>query len=102
MGAVYRARQHAMGREVAVKILRRDRAVDEPSKARFLREARATSLLASPHTVTVFDFGQSAGGELYLAMEILQGAVPRVRIGPDGVGHGRVILRSRSRRTEPR
>jgi serine/threonine-protein kinase len=80
MGAVYRARQHAMGREVAVKILRSDRALDEASKARFLREARATSLLASPHTVTVFDFGEAANGELYLAMEILEGESLGARI----------------------
>lgn len=73
MGTVYRARQANMEREVAIKILRSDRALDEAAKARFLREARANSLLASPHTVTVFDFGQSASGELFLAMELLEG-----------------------------
>ncbi len=73
MGTVYRAKQHAMGREVAIKILRSDRALDDASKARFLREARANSLLASPNTVTVFDFGQSESGEFYLAMELLEG-----------------------------
>jgi len=73
MGTVYRARQHAMGREVAIKILRSDRAVDDSAKGRFLREARANSLLVSPHTVTVFDFGQTASGELFLAMELLLG-----------------------------
>jgi len=73
MGTVYRARQHAMGRDVAVKILRSDRALDESAKGRFLREARANSLLASANTVTVFDFGQAASGELYLAMELLEG-----------------------------
>jgi eukaryotic-like serine/threonine-protein kinase len=73
MGTVYRARQHAMGRDVAIKILRGDKAVDDQSKGRFLREARANSLLASPHTVTVFDFGQAASGELFLAMELLEG-----------------------------
>jgi serine/threonine-protein kinase len=80
MGTVYRARQHAMGRDVAVKILRSERALDEASKARFLREARATSLLASPHTVTVFDFGEAANGELYLAMELLEGESLGARI----------------------
>jgi len=73
MGTVYRAKQHAMGREVAIKILRGDRAVDDSAKARFMREARANSLLASPNTVTVFDFGQSENGEFYLAMELLEG-----------------------------
>src|SRR5580658_2504389 len=73
MGTVYRARQHAMGRDVSIKILRSDRALDDSAKGRFLREARANSLLASPHTVTVFDFGQTASGELFLAMELLHG-----------------------------
>ncbi len=73
MGTVYRAKQAPIGRQVAVKILRSDRAVDEVSRARFLREARANSLLASPNTVTVFDFGQSETGDFYLAMELLEG-----------------------------
>jgi serine/threonine-protein kinase len=73
MGTVYRAKQHAMGREVAIKILRGDRAIDDSAKARFMREARANSVLASPNTVTVFDFGQSSNGEFYLAMELLEG-----------------------------
>ncbi len=73
MGTVYRARQVAIHRDVAIKILRSDRAVDDAAKARFLREARANSVLQSAHTVTVFDFGQSETGELYLAMEMLEG-----------------------------
>ena len=73
MGTVYRAKQAPIGRDVAIKILRSDRAIDEVSRARFLREARANSLLTSPNTVTVFDFGQSEGGDFYLAMELLEG-----------------------------
>jgi eukaryotic-like serine/threonine-protein kinase len=83
MGTVYRARQEAVGRDVAVKILRADRAFDAQAKARFSREARAMSLLTSPHTVTVFDFGEVpdphsdelalGGASLYLAMEMLEG-----------------------------
>jgi eukaryotic-like serine/threonine-protein kinase len=73
MGTVYKAKQHAMGRNVAIKILRSDRALDEGARARFLREARANSLLASPHTVTVFDFGQADDGDFFLAMELLEG-----------------------------
>jgi len=73
MGTVYRAKQHAMGREVAIKILRGDRAIDDSAKGRFMREARANSLLASPNTITVFDFGESEAGEFYLAMELLDG-----------------------------
>src|SRR5271163_437237 len=73
MGTVYRAKQAPIGRDVAIKILRSDRAVDEVSRARFLREARANSLLTAANTVTVFDFGQSENGDFYLAMELLEG-----------------------------
>src|SRR5579872_4173924 len=71
MGAVYRARQRGTERDVAVKVLRKSR---EPSaKARFLREARASSTLVSAHAVRVFDFGETEGGELFLVMELLDG-----------------------------
>jgi eukaryotic-like serine/threonine-protein kinase len=73
MGSVYRARQAAVGRDVALKIVRRDRAYDPETKARFEREARAVSLLRSPHTVTAFDFGEAEDGSWFLALEMLEG-----------------------------
>jgi len=73
MGTVYRAQQAPFGREVAIKILRSDRAIDEVSRNRFSREARANSLLTSPNTVTVYDFGQSDSGDFFLALELLEG-----------------------------
>jgi eukaryotic-like serine/threonine-protein kinase len=84
MGTVYKAKQAPIGREVAIKILRSDRAIDEVSRARFLREARANSLLTSPNTVTVFDFGQSENGDFYLAMELLEGESLGQRIKRSG------------------
>ena len=73
MGAVYRAYQLSMDRDVALKVLRPDLASNEEAVKRFLREARAASKLTSPHTITVFDFGQTSSGLLYIAMELLQG-----------------------------
>ncbi|HEX2672716.1 MAG TPA: serine/threonine-protein kinase [Polyangiaceae bacterium] len=73
MGAVYRARQDAMGRDVALKLVRQDRAHDPETKGRFEREARAISALVSPHTVTAFDFGEAEDGSWFLAMEMLEG-----------------------------
>ena len=84
MGTVYRARQDAMGRDVALKILRQDRTFDAQAKARFEREARANSVLVSPHTVTVFDFGEGADGSLFLAMEMLEGESLGQRLRRDG------------------
>jgi serine/threonine-protein kinase len=73
MGAVYRAYQHSMDRDVALKVLRRDLVADEQAIKRFLREAKAASRLTNPHTITVFDFGQSKDGLFYIAMELLKG-----------------------------
>ena len=77
MGAVYRARQHSMDREVAVKLLRSERATDPGSSKRFLQEARSASRLGHPHIVSVFDFGETAEGELYLVMELISGRTLR-------------------------
>jgi serine/threonine-protein kinase len=73
MGSVYRARQATVGRDVALKIVRRDRAYDPETKTRFEREARAVSRLKSPHTVTAFDFGEAEDGSWFLALEMLEG-----------------------------
>ena len=73
MGSVYLAEQTSMGREVAIKVLRREFSQNRMAIKRFLREARAASKLAHPNTITVYDFGQSTDGLLYLVMERLTG-----------------------------
>ncbi|MFN8149495.1 MAG: serine/threonine-protein kinase, partial [Solirubrobacterales bacterium] len=73
MGSVYLAEQATMGREVAIKVLRREFSQNRQAIKRFLREARAASKLAHPNTITVYDFGQSNDGLLYLVMERLSG-----------------------------
>ena len=72
MGAVYRAEQRGLKREVALKIIRPDRLHRPAARERFLREARVASLLRHPGVVAIHDFGEHAGG-LYLAMELLDG-----------------------------
>src|SRR5687768_14886855 len=84
MGSVYRARQEPTGRAVALKIVRRERAHDPETKARFEREARAISQLTSPHTVTAFDFGESEDGSWFLALEMLEGETLGERIRRTG------------------
>jgi serine/threonine protein kinase len=71
MGAVYRAEQTSLGREVAVKtILASDDAI---ANQRFLMEASLTANLNHPNVVRIFDFGRSDDGTLYLVMELLEG-----------------------------
>jgi serine/threonine-protein kinase len=73
MGAVYRALQVSMDKVVAVKVIRADFAGDLEVARRFHREAKAASLLSHPHTIRVFEFGQTEEGDLYLVMELLSG-----------------------------
>ena len=72
MGAVYRVRHVRLERYAAMKLLHGDLLRDESMVKRFRREARAVSRLTSPYTVSVFDYGRSAG-LAYLVMELLQG-----------------------------
>ena len=73
MGTVYRASQIAVGRPVAIKILRKEIVHDLRVVARFQQEALAVAGLHHPNTVRIFDFGQSADGHLFLVMEYLEG-----------------------------
>ena len=73
MGQVYRAKHTRMSRRFAIKVLYGDLAADNVMRARFSREAEAASRLTHPNLVAVTDFGETAEGLLYLAMEFLDG-----------------------------
>ena len=76
MGEVYRARDVRLGRDVAVKVLPAETAVDAESRARFEQEARAASALNHPNILTVYDIGDSEAG-LFIAMEYVDGKTLR-------------------------
>jgi eukaryotic-like serine/threonine-protein kinase len=77
MGEVWRADHQSLARPAAVKLIRVDRlGVDAGENAaveRFEREAQATALLRSPHTVAIYDYGVTDQGALFYAMELLDG-----------------------------
>ena len=73
MGAVYRATHPRLGRTVAIKLLRAERARSPDFAERFLREARALARLAHPSIVALHDAGEREG-RLYLVMEHVDGA----------------------------
>ena len=73
MGVVYRAEHVYIGREVAVKILHEGYGAREDSIKRFLREARAASLINHPNIVEVTDFGKATDGTVFFVMELLVG-----------------------------
>src|SRR5258707_11641364 len=72
MGVVYRARDTAIGRVVALKMLSAELGDEDELHKRFRREAEAIGRLSHPCIVTVFDLGES-DGQLYMAMELLEG-----------------------------
>lgn len=73
MGAVYRALQHSVGREVAVKLIHPRLSRDTVAVKRFLREAKLCSRLTHTGSVMVLDFGQCDSGQLFMVMELLAG-----------------------------
>lgn len=72
MGMVYRGKQVALAREVAVKILPSSLAQDPSYVARFIREAQIIAGLNHPNIVQIYDAGQQ-NGVLYFVMEFVQG-----------------------------
>ncbi|HLK91130.1 MAG TPA: serine/threonine-protein kinase [Polyangia bacterium] len=73
MGVVYRGEHVYIGKEVAVKILHDGYGGREESIKRFLREARAASLINHPNIVDITDFGKSHDGTVFFVMEFLHG-----------------------------
>ena len=73
MGAVYLATQITMNKMVAVKVVKPEFSVNTEAAKRFHREAKAASSLSHPHTIRVFDFGQTPQRVLFMAMEFLDG-----------------------------
>jgi serine/threonine-protein kinase len=84
MATVLRARDEALGRTVALKILAPARAGDAEFRERFVRESRAVAAVDHPHIIPVYAAGE-ASGVLYLAMRYVTGGDLRsvvVREGP--------------------
>lgn len=72
MGAVYRARQVRLNREVAVKVMRPELLSDKRMLERFESEARVVAQFQSPHVVMVHDVGFEHGVH-FLVMELVRG-----------------------------
>ena len=86
MGVVYRARDVALDRDVAVKLLSERCPADSPAAQRFLSEARITGQLQHPGIPAVHQVGTLADGRPFLAMKLIKGstleAILKQRVDP--------------------
>jgi eukaryotic-like serine/threonine-protein kinase len=79
MGEVWRAKHRLLARPAAIKLIRpevlgaKDPATREMLLRRFEREAQATALMRSSHTMELYDFGMTDDGTFYYVMELLDG-----------------------------
>src|SRR5262249_13062429 len=79
MGIVYRAEDEALGRQVALKVLRPEVAADPLARQRFLREARAAAALNHDHILTIYQVGEDRGLP-FIAMPLLRGETLEERL----------------------
>ncbi len=84
MGMVYRGRQIALEREVAIKVLPQGLAKDASYVARFIREALIIAGLNHPNIVQIYDAGQQ-NKLLYFVMEYIQGPTLASLLRLDGI-----------------
>ena len=107
MGAVFRARQDRLHRDVALKILSPKLAADTEFVRQFHREAQAAAALNHPNVVTVYDVGEASGTH-FLAMEYMdnesleelvakEGSLPWKRVAELLVGAARGLVYAESR-----
>ncbi len=78
MGEVWRAQHRMLARPAAIKLIRPEvlgatNADSRHMQRRFEREAQATSLMRSAHTLELYDFGVADDGTFYYVMELLDG-----------------------------
>ncbi len=72
MGEVYKAHDSALGRFVALKVMRGPALDDTNARERFIREAQSAGGLRHPNIVTVYDLGEYED-RMYIAMEFIHG-----------------------------
>src|SRR5262245_28839577 len=79
MGEVYRARDGQLQRDIAIKVLPENVALDAEQRARFEREAQAVAALSHPNVLSIFDTGVH-DGRIYVVTELLEGQTLREKL----------------------
>ena len=84
MASVYEGRRVGLHNRVAIKVLRPDLCEDPSNVKRFLREARASSVIEHDNIVDIVDFGPTETLPVYFVMEFLEGTDLRDEIKSNG------------------
>jgi len=80
MGAVFRARDMRLDRDVAIKVVRADLLASPDARVRFRREAQVLARLDHAAVVGVYDYGTFSDGAAYLVMPFVRGEDLRQRL----------------------
>lgn len=80
MGAVYRAHQLAVGRDVAVKVLHPSLSADAQTVARFENEAQVIAALRHPNTLKLLDVGRLPDDRVFIVTELVEGETLDARL----------------------
>ncbi|MCW2876648.1 MAG: Serine/threonine protein kinaselike protein [Sphaerisporangium sp.] len=83
MATVYRARDHRLGRAVALKVLAPQLSQDQRFRDRFVRESRLVAGIDHPNIIPIYEAGES-GDLLFIAMRYVEGADLRKLIQDSG------------------
>jgi len=95
MATVFLARDPALKRDVAVKVLAGALAADPSARARFEREAQAVAGLSHPNVVPIYAVGEMSGGVPYFVMQHVSGRSMAARLeeeGPLPIAEARRVL----------
>jgi serine/threonine protein kinase/Tol biopolymer transport system component len=80
MGVVYKALDLRLDRPVALKFLTSQRGAEAEQRRRFVREARAASVLDHPNICTIYEIDDAGDGSLFIAMALCEGETLRDRM----------------------
>jgi serine/threonine protein kinase/Flp pilus assembly protein TadD len=94
MGAVYRAQDLKLDREVALKFLSTTAAGDPQAQQRLIKEARTASRLNHPHIATIYEVSESEGTP-FLAMELVSGETLKQILQRGALGAGELLAIAR-------
>ena len=92
MGITYRALDLNLGAPVALKVISARYSNQREARDRFRREARTAAQLRHPNVASVYHFGETAAGQCFYAMELVEGETLESRVRREGPLGAEVVL----------